>query len=71
MNGKQAFGPNGEIMKILAAPVKVVDGNIKGSERESGEIAKALRATTGISVRDIDAYGIWGGLNSFFRKPFG
>jgi hypothetical protein len=70
-NGKQAFGPNGEVMKILAAPVKIVDGNIKAASGESGELDKVLRATTGISVRDINRYGIFGGPNSVFRKPFG
>jgi hypothetical protein len=70
-NGKDGFGPNGEIMKVLAVPVKIVDGNIKGAVRESGEVAKVLRATTGISIRDIEQYGVFGGPNSFFRKPFG
>jgi hypothetical protein len=58
-------------MKLLAVPVHIVDGNVKGSERESGDLAKVLRATLGISARDIDRYGIWGGPNSIFRKPFG
>ncbi len=70
-SGQDAFGPNGEIMKLLAVPVHIVDGNVKGSERESGDLAKVLRATLGISARDIDRYGIWGGPNSIFRKPFG
>jgi hypothetical protein len=69
-NGKQGFGPNGEIMKVLVAPVKIVDGNIKGSERESGELDKVIRLF-GISVKDIRENDIWGGPNSFFRKPFG
>lgn len=68
---KKPFGKNGEILKILSAPVKIVDGNIKGAERESGEIAKIVRAATGISVRDIERYGVFGGQNSFFRKPLG
>jgi hypothetical protein len=68
---KKPFGENGEIMKVLAVPVKIMDGNVKGSERESGEIAKVLGATTGASVRDIERYGIFGGPNSIFRKPFG
>jgi hypothetical protein len=68
---KKPFGENGEIMKALAVPVKIIDGNVKASERESGEIAKVLRATTGISVRDIELYGVFGGPNSVFRKPFG
>ena len=71
LNGKQAFGLNGELMRVLAVPVHIVDGNIKGAERESGELAKVLRASSGISVRDINDYGIWGGPNSLFRKPFG
>jgi hypothetical protein len=68
---EKPFGENGEIMKVLAAPIKIIDGNVKASERESGEIAKVLRATTGISVRDIVRYGVFGGPNSVFRKPFG
>jgi hypothetical protein len=70
-NGKEGFGPNGEVMKILAAPVKIVDGNFKAASGESGELDKVLRASTGISVRDINRYGIFGGPNSVFRKPFG
>lgn len=65
------FGPNGELRKILLAPVNIVDGNIKGASRESGELAKVLRVVTGISVRDIGRYGIFGGPNSIFRKPGG
>jgi hypothetical protein len=68
---ERPFGPNGEIMKIISVPVKIVDGNVKGSGRESGELAKVLRATIGISVRDIEKYGILGGPNSVMRKPFG
>lgn len=70
-NGKQGFGPNGEIMKIIAAPVKIVDGNVKAAARESGEVAKVVRGVTGISIRDIEKYGLAGGPNSVLRKPFG
>lgn len=70
-NGKEGFNRNGEIMKVLAVPVKIVDGNIKGAARERGELDKVIRAVTGVSVRDIDQYGIWGGDGSFFRKPLG
>jgi hypothetical protein len=70
-SGKEGFGPNGEIMKVLVAPVKIVDGNFRAASRERGEMAKALRATTGISVEDIGRYGVFGGPNSIFRKPFG
>lgn len=58
-------------MKIVVAPVKIVDGNIKASMRESGEVAKVVRAVTGISWRDIEARGVFGGSNSIFRKPLG
>jgi hypothetical protein len=68
---KHPFGPNGEIMRVLGSPITIVDGNIKGANRESGELAKVLRGTIGISVRDIERYGIFGGPNSIFRKPFG
>lgn len=70
-NGEDAFGPNGEIMKILGAPVGIVHENIQGAARESGEIDKLLRAILGVSRRDIELYGIFGGPNSIFRKPFG
>ncbi|MEO1093142.1 MAG: hypothetical protein AAFX81_21195 [Pseudomonadota bacterium] len=70
-NGEDAFGPNGEIMKILGAPVGIVHQNIKGAERESGEIDKVLKGATGISVQDIKNHGVFGGPDSVFRKPFG
>ena len=65
------FGPNGELLKIVGSPLTILDGNIKAARRESGELAKGLRVGTGISVRDIERHGIFGGPNSFFRKPFG
>ena len=68
---KRPFGPNGEIMKIIAVPVKVIDGNVTAAAGESGELAKVLRGVTGISIRDIEQYGVFGGPNSVFRKPFG
>ena len=74
---REPFGPNGEIMRVLIAPAKIIDGNIKGAERESGELARALRVSTGISVRAIDENGgvfgggLSGGPNSFFRKNLG
>lgn len=70
-NGKKGFGPNGEIMKVVRIPVGIVDGNVKGATRESGELAKVLRGTIGISIRDIERHGVFGGSNSVFRKPFG
>ena len=68
---ERPFGPNGELMKVVLIPVNIVDGNIKAASRESGELAKVLRGVSGISVRDIERHGIFGGPNSIFRKPFG
>lgn len=68
---EKPFGENGELAKLLAVPVKIIEGNVKASVHESGELAKVLRATSGISIRDIERYGIFGGPNSIFRKPFG
>ncbi|MER9669938.1 hypothetical protein [Mesorhizobium sp. M0203] len=65
------FGPNGELMKIILMPVSIMDGNIKAIGRESGELAKVLRGISGISIRDIERYGILGGPGSVFHKPFG
>lgn len=65
------FGPNGELMRILVSPVTIVDGNIRGAAWESGELAKVLRGALGISIRDIERYGLFGGSSSVFRKPFG
>jgi hypothetical protein len=68
---KHPFGPNGELMKIISVPVKIADQNIKAATRESGELAKVVRATVGISWLDIQKYGLAGGTNSLLRKPFG
>ncbi len=56
---------------VVLAPVTIVAGNFEAAKNESGALAQALRASTGISMRDIDKHGIWGGSNSFFRCPFG
>ena len=68
---KHPFGPNGEIMKVISVPVKIFDGNIKAAAGEGGELAKVLRGVTGISIRDIEKHGVFGGSNSVMRKPFG
>lgn len=76
-NGKEGFGENGAIMQVLAAPVKLAGANIAGAANESGEGAKLLRVTTGISVGAIEKNGgvlgggLSGGENSFFRKNLG
>lgn len=71
------FGPNGELMKIILAPVDIVVGNVEAAPRESGEVAKILRGITGVSVDAINKNGgvfgggLSGGENSFFRKNLG
>ncbi|MBU3029727.1 hypothetical protein [Paracoccus marinaquae] len=58
-------------MTMAMAPINIIEGNWEGAKRESGELAKIIRATTGISWRDIEKYGLCGGPNSEFRKLFG
>lgn len=55
---------------IIQKGVEIISQNIKASERESGDINKAIRATLGISVADINRYGLLGGPNSEMRKLF-
>ena len=55
---------------ILQRGVDIMVQNIKASERESGDLDKAIRATLGISVADIKKYGLLGGPNSEMRKLF-
>jgi hypothetical protein len=68
INGENGFGARGEIVNILASPVKILDGNVKAAAEESGEVAKVLRGVTGISIRDINKFGFFGGPNSVFHK---
>jgi hypothetical protein len=64
-------------LTVALAPVEMVSRNLEIAKRESGEIAKGLAATTGISVRAIEENGgvlgggLSGGPNSFFRKNLG
>jgi hypothetical protein len=55
----------------VAFIVERVHANAQSAGRERGELAKVLGTLTGISVRDIEKYGLFGGPNSIFRKPFG
>jgi hypothetical protein len=55
---------------VKAIVVHRLSENIKSAERESGAIDKAIRVV-GPGGRDIKKYGIRGGRNSVFRKPFG
>jgi hypothetical protein len=45
-----------------------ISDNVMAAQYESGDGAKILRGTLGISVKDIEKYGILGGDNSYLRK---
>jgi hypothetical protein len=61
VGGEGCFGDNNTLVRIVAA-------NIEAAAREDGDINQAIRATTGVSVRDIEDEGILGGENSEARK---
>lgn len=63
-------GPNSEARKVAQGIENIVAANIEAAKREKGDINKAIRATTGISVEDIKKHGILGGENSEARKLF-
>jgi hypothetical protein len=48
--------------------ITVVTSNFEAAKNESGDAAKAFRAISGISLTDIQQYGIRGGPNSEFNK---
>jgi len=56
---------------LIAEAIKIMKRNVEASKRESGEIDKLVRAMSGISVKDIEKYGLCGGPNSEVRKLFG
>ena len=67
-NGEKAFGDNGEVMKLLKAPINIINENSAAASSESGDGAKAIRVVTGISLKDIEKFGPLGGENSEARK---
>jgi hypothetical protein len=72
---QQPQGPSGDESVaqavLIVEAIKIMEGNIKASGRESGEIDKLIRALSGVSIKDIKQYGICGGPNSEVRKAFG
>jgi hypothetical protein len=65
--------PETAIIKAILTKeaIRIIEGNISASERENGEINKLIRALSGVSVKDIETYGICGGPNAEVRKLFG
>jgi hypothetical protein len=65
------------VLTTALAPIELMSRNWEIAKRESGEGAKVLAATTGISVDAINKNGgvfgggLSGGENSFFRKNLG
>ena len=47
---------------------KVINSNLQLASSERGELSKAIRTTTGVSISDIRNHGILGGKNSEVRK---
>jgi hypothetical protein len=48
-----------------------INSNAQAAYRERGVANQGIRTGTGISVRDIEEHGIFGGPNSVFNCPFG
>lgn len=45
-----------------------INSNVEGAKREDGDIAKAIRAISGISIADIGTKGLFGGDNSVINQ---
>jgi len=60
---------------IVATTAKALDDlhtrNGQIASRQSSFVNRAVAQSTGISIRAIRKHGVFGGRNSFFRKPFG
>jgi hypothetical protein len=56
------------LITVTVAPIGIVTQNLEIAKRESGDLAKVLAGTTGISVDAINKGGILGGENSEARK---
>lgn len=55
---------------VIAAGIleKPIARNLEAAKKESSLLNKAVRVTTGISIRNIKKYGLAGGPNSEVRK---
>lgn len=61
IGGRGCFGDNNTLVHMIRA-------NFEAAQRERGALNQTIRATTGISVRDIERHGPLGGPNSDARK---
>ncbi len=56
--------------QLTVTSLDIIAGNFEAAASERGDLSKLVRATTGISVSDIQRYGMLGGRNSEFRRLF-
>lgn len=69
LNGACSSSEFSKFMRVtLGNAMIMVNGNFAAAKKEDGEIAKAVRAFTGISVTDILKNGVQGGSNSEVSK---
>jgi hypothetical protein len=61
IGGRGCFGDNNTLVKLIRQ-------NFEAAQRERGAANQVIRATTGISVGDMERYGWKGGPNSEVRK---
>lgn len=61
-------GDSGVSPEVVVWAVGRVMSNFEGAARESGIIAQGIRAGYGVSLRDIEEYGLGGGENSVVRQ---
>ncbi|MGY6164178.1 hypothetical protein, partial [Paraburkholderia strydomiana] len=64
VGGDGCFGDNNTLVDMVRA-------NVEAAQQETGAVNQTIRATVGVSVKDIEDNGIFGGSNSVFNCPFG
>lgn len=71
--GGESEKPSEDLIKaiLIKEAIRIISANIDASKNENGEIAKLVRALSGVSITDIERYGLCGGENSEVRKLFG
>lgn len=61
IGGRGCFGNNNTLLNIISS-------NLEAAQREPNAFSQSVRATTGISMKDIEEHGPLGGENSDARK---